>query len=262
VSIGKTLSAARLKAGLSLEQVSAKTRIRTALIRQIEDDDFASCGGDFYTKGHIRNVARAIGIDPAPLITTYEAEHIPQQPSAAQVFEPERIKPQRKGPNWTVAMAAALAVMAVYGVATIVTGGNGGLSTTQTLAEDTDVAASPPPEVLPPDQNNEPKPSISTTAPSSVPVCQGNVAVRVAAVKGASWLKASGNDLESKFEDVLPGNNGILRDGQVQCFTASERITLRIGNAGALQLTVNGRDIGPVGKEGDVTTLSFGPQGS
>ena len=73
--IGETLAAARHQAGLTVAEVSERTRIRPTIIRAIEDNDYTSCGGDFYARGNIRDIARVVGIDPEPLIREYDAAH-------------------------------------------------------------------------------------------------------------------------------------------------------------------------------------------
>jgi Helix-turn-helix domain len=73
VSIGGTLAEARRAAGLTVADVTAATRIRGGLIRAIEHDDFGPCGGDFYARGHIRAIARVVGVDSQPLIAEYDA---------------------------------------------------------------------------------------------------------------------------------------------------------------------------------------------
>ena len=75
MSIGDSLARARHAAGFSITQVSQQTRIRETIIRGIEQDDFAPCGGDFYVRGHIRSVAAVAGIDADPLIREYDAAH-------------------------------------------------------------------------------------------------------------------------------------------------------------------------------------------
>ena len=114
MSIGDTLAEARRRAGLTVGQVSQQTRIRETIIRGIESGDFSACGGDFYARGHIRSIARALGIDPDPLIMEYDAAHgAPQAIRAADVFQPSTpIKlRERRSLNWSVAMVAALAVI-------------------------------------------------------------------------------------------------------------------------------------------------------
>jgi hypothetical protein len=51
VSIGEVLADARRQAGLTVSQVSQRTRIRETIIRDIERDEYSACGGDFYARG-------------------------------------------------------------------------------------------------------------------------------------------------------------------------------------------------------------------
>src|SRR5216683_2201559 len=119
VSIGDALAEARRQAGLTVTQVSQRTRIRETIIRGIERGDFSACGGDFYARGHIRSVARAVGTDSEPLIRQYDAEHgAPAAIRAADVFEPStpiRLK-ERRSPNWSAAMIIALLLVIGYAV--------------------------------------------------------------------------------------------------------------------------------------------------
>ncbi|MBO0775641.1 MAG: helix-turn-helix domain-containing protein, partial [Actinobacteria bacterium] len=75
MSIGETLASARQQAALSTTDVSHRTRIREGLIQDIENDDYSECGGDFYARGHIRSIAKAVGIDGEPLIREYDQVH-------------------------------------------------------------------------------------------------------------------------------------------------------------------------------------------
>jgi cytoskeletal protein RodZ len=60
--IGPQFVAARTRLGLSVDQVAERTRIRPHVIESIEVDDFVPCGGDFYARGHIRTLARILGV--------------------------------------------------------------------------------------------------------------------------------------------------------------------------------------------------------
>ena len=77
MGIGGALAEARSEAGLTVTQVSERTRIRETIIRGIEHDDYSACGGDYYARGHIRAIARVVGTDPVPLIEEYDAAHQP-----------------------------------------------------------------------------------------------------------------------------------------------------------------------------------------
>src|SRR5947209_18000969 len=126
MSLGSDLSAAREAAGLSLEQVSERTRIRRTLIERIEADDFSLCGGEGYARGHIRTLAKVAGIDPQPLVEEFDRLHTPQPPSAAEVFEAETTYAREwRGPNWTAAMAAAVVVLLAVAAFQLLHGGSG-----------------------------------------------------------------------------------------------------------------------------------------
>jgi len=80
-SLGTALRSAREAAGATVEQVSADTRIRVTLIRDLEADRFASSGGAVYARGHLRAIASAVGADPAPLVARFDAEQGQAVPS-------------------------------------------------------------------------------------------------------------------------------------------------------------------------------------
>jgi cytoskeletal protein RodZ len=118
VSIGATLAAARRHAGLTVGEVSDRTRVREFIIEAIEQDDYAPCGGDFYARGHIRAIASAVGTDPEPLIEEFDSRwRTAQELTAAEAFEP--VMPirtrERRRVRWTAALAVA--VLAVIGFA-------------------------------------------------------------------------------------------------------------------------------------------------
>jgi hypothetical protein len=118
VAIGEILAEARCQAGLSVADVSQRTRIRQTVIQAIEDDDYAACGGDFYARGHIRSIARAVGADADPLIQEYD-HHYRAKGAFATVSLDELLSvsaadPRPRGPDlpaaWGVGASAAAAM--------------------------------------------------------------------------------------------------------------------------------------------------------
>jgi len=71
VSVGEALAKARSQAGLTVDELSDRTRIRKTVIRCIEHDDYDACGGDLFVRGYVRAIADAVGIDALPLISEY-----------------------------------------------------------------------------------------------------------------------------------------------------------------------------------------------
>ena len=118
MSIGATLAAARRHAGLSVAEVSLRTRVRENIIEGIEHDDYTACGGDFYARGHIRAIAEAVGTDPAPLIEEFDERwRSAQEITAAEAFQPimPLRKRERRRVRWTPVLAVVL--LAVIGFA-------------------------------------------------------------------------------------------------------------------------------------------------
>src|SRR5258707_12787527 len=114
MSIGESLAEARRQAGLSINQVSEQTRVRATIIRGIEQDDYSACGGDFYARGHIRLIARAVGADPEPLIREYDATVGSHEPiTAAHLFGPVTPIRVREPPRrpWMAVLGLALVIV-------------------------------------------------------------------------------------------------------------------------------------------------------
>ena len=83
MTVGETLTEARCQAGLSVDELSERTRIRGTVIRSIEQDDYAACGGDLYARGYVRALAGAVGIDAQPLIREFDLGRVSGQSERA-----------------------------------------------------------------------------------------------------------------------------------------------------------------------------------
>lgn len=153
-------------AGLTVDDVSNATRVRITIIHAIEQDDFTPCGGDVYARGHIRTLARAVQLDPAPLLAQYDADHggRPAPTPAAPLFEAERIRPERRGPNWTAAMVAAIVAVIGFVGFTVVKG-----ATAATTRRPRSPRARRPPPARPPRPPRTPAspPTRSRTRPTA-----------------------------------------------------------------------------------------------
>jgi cytoskeletal protein RodZ len=115
MSVGDALSAGRRQAGLTITQVSQRTCIRETIVRGIERGDYSACGGDFYARGHVRSIAKAVGLDPDEMVRMYDATRAPSAPiTAADVFQPftpVKLK-ERRRPNWSIVLMVGIVVVA------------------------------------------------------------------------------------------------------------------------------------------------------
>jgi len=244
LSIGPAITAAREASGLSIADVSERTRIRKGVITAIELGDFSHCGGDVYAKGHLRSIGIAIGADASAWVTAYEQQFGSAAPTATEVFDSETSSPIRirRGVNWSAIMAAAL-VIAVGLVVVQVTQssddpgrGQGTLAVTESTPTDTttDHPTDDPTQVA----EAEPK----------------EVVLRMTALNpGLSWLNVTRSDGSVAFE-------GMIQDGASKTFRDAKKLTVNLGCASAVELTVNGHDLGVPGDDCGLANMTFTPK--
>ncbi|MGW2849007.1 helix-turn-helix domain-containing protein, partial [Streptomyces sp. NPDC001274] len=180
-SIGRALQQARIAAGLTVEEISSSTRVRIPIVHAIEEDDFSRCGGDVYARGHVRILARAVGLDADQLVAQYDAEHggRPAPTPAAPLFEAERIRSEPRRPNWTAAMVAAIVAVVGFVGFTALKGGDDTPSSTQLAEGSTPNTKTPAPKTHKP---ADPKPAPSDSAIAAAP--RDKVTVRLDATRG------------------------------------------------------------------------------
>ena len=242
MSIGDTLAQARSQAGLTITQVSQRTRIRETIIRGIEHNDFSACGGDFYARGHIRSIARVVGIDSEELIREYDATHgAPEAIRAADVFEPAtpiKLK-ERRSPNWSLAMVVVLALVLGYGVYRAV----GAVTSPHHAAAASQTSSSHPAAPA----------ATHTATPTPTPTpthVSHTVVIRLTAIEDC-WVGFTTPSGTYLSQDYVVG-------GSTKTWTFRHAVTMQIGNPGGILLTVNGKNLGSPGTAGPLT-LSLGP---
>ena len=244
MSVGESLARARQESGLSIEDVTAATRIRGGLIRSIENDDFAPCGGAVYARGHIRNISRVLGIDAAPLVEEYDRTHSEEgAPAPAMVpaahVDPEVAHSEPKRANWAAAMAVALVAIIVLSAISLI-GGNKGSSPRQTASDNT-------PSQTP---SSAPSTTPGTPPPSDAVAQLTGATALVRVVNDRTWLQVWTIDGHELFQ-------GILTKGDSKVFRNKHGLRLLIGNAPAVDLVANGRDIGAPRAQGVVAHVTI-----
>lgn len=245
-SVGQALQQARIAANLTVDEVSGSTRVRVPIVHAIEQDDFSRCGGDVYARGHIRMLAHKVGLDPKPLIDQFDAEHggRPAPTPAAPLFEAERIRPERRRPNWTAPMVAAIVAVIGFVGFTLFNGADGG-KTKQVAEGSTPEKGNVKPSATKP---AAPKPDPSESAIAAAP--RDKVTVKLSAIEDKSWISAKAHNGKLLFD-------GTLNKGDSKTFQDDERIDLILGNAGAIELFVNGKKVGDEFETGQVERLSY-----
>ena len=233
MSVGTSLKEIRKSAGFSVDQLSARTRIPTSVIEDLERDNFSTCGGPTYARGHIRTIARICGVVDSEVLAAFESQTIPLSKSIRDLLNDTSAtaaKKERKPLSWKAlgGVAAGVFAFALVGVGIISSGNNNSVTVTS---------------------NSE------TSENSPVAEKRNGVEVKLTGVNGLSWVAISDSTGTTQF-------SGRIRQGEERTFSDNQLLYVVIGNAGAINLTVNGEDIGVPGSVGEVVRLEFGPQAS
>lgn len=259
-SLGAALRLAREAAGLTVEQVSADTRIRGTLIRDLESDRFESSGAPVYARGHVRAIAHAVRVDPAPYVALFaqqvggtdEPFPVPTRPpvipaSRGPLAPPEPLhvptaaRPERRGPNWMAAASAAVGVLVVLFAIGQLT------RPAAPVSSDGPLAAGGPSSAASP---AAPRPKAT---PAAVRVVANGAELRLLLVGGDSWVSVRAGT-GTLFE-------GVLRDGASKDFKDAQQLRLVVGNAAAVSISCGGREPRPAGGQGMVLRFTCTAQG-
>jgi hypothetical protein len=248
LSVGETLARAREERGLSVEDVSEQTRIRAGLIRQIEADNFDGCGGAVYARGHLRSLGKIVGLDPGELVAEFDRAHS-DEPAPALVPVPavdphEAARADRKRPNWAAAMGVALIVICVLAGVSLF--GNGGHKHPPAQATGNEAGAVASKSPAPPSAS-----PTSSPPPGATAHLRTDLAIALVRVTSdRTWMSASTLSGQLLFQ-------GTLAPGQQKLFKDAHGLRLVIGNAPAVDLVANGRDLGAPRSQGNVARLTI-----
>ena len=234
MGVGEALTRARGRAGLTVAEVSQRTRIREAIIIGIEGEDYSGCGGDFYARGHIRSIAKAVGADPGPLIGEYDALHrAPGVLSAVSLDElrAEADTPERRRVNWTVVLGVVLiAALGLVGY-TFVAGNPraGGRPPAAAGHELTHAGPGLSPPGPRPGRSASPlHPTAAARAPLRPPLA---VRAYVAAINGHHYARAwrlGGQNTGGSYPSFVSGFTGTAHDTLTIVSVAGDVVTARL----------------------------------
>jgi transcriptional regulator with XRE-family HTH domain len=254
-ALGDAFRTAREAQGLTLSDVAQRIHIRTAYLAAIESEDWNVIGPTVYVKGFLRSYARCLGLDadaavrelgadvetapvrnaaPAkPAAPAFTPAQRPEAPAAANRGATAR---PRRGPSVGalagLAVALGLVLVAAYEYVDMRLGAPVAASDSATAAPATPVAAAAP--TL---QPARPTPGLERRV--------SGFALRLA---DSSWLRV--------VVDGKVAMEGIYPKGTERSF-AGRSATVRAGNAGGVDVSVDGKDLGPMGGLGDVAERSF-----
>jgi cytoskeleton protein RodZ len=242
MTLGEFLQKAREDAGFSVDELAHIVNLRPGLIRAMESNDFLPCGGDTYARGHIRNISQATGSSAQELLAMYEAEHsVDSRSIHSQLVDNNAaaIRSENRKLSWKVLVGASLSVVLLIGIAQFALSAiESEPATTSMVVEEVEPSQTPTPS---------PTPSAAPTATTST--MTGELTLSISATRGNSNI-----DVVIGGESVYKGP---LFQGESKTFVGEESISIYLGNAGDLDLTLNGEKLAPLGERNQEIRKTF-----
>ncbi len=239
MSWGEQLRKRREELGHTLQSAEEQTKIRKLYLQALENEDFAVLPPRIYATGFVKNYARFLGLDEKQLTQEFkELAYVNQE-----VHDEETMAYTSKKsavPYWlnakNIAAAVAFLLLTIWAGNYLVSYFSG-----QNIVEQ--------PAVKPPiAEPQEPAGGEEPQQPDNVPTVPDEVDIMVSA-KQECWLEVN-----------IDGTNnftGLIQAGEEKSFIGKESVFIKAGNAGGIEIIMNGENLGIFGDVGQVKRQEF-----
>ncbi len=276
-SVGTMLKVERERQGLSREQITEKTRMRTQVVEAIENEAWGSLPPPVFVRGFLRAYAKVLGISQEAVIELYAKRVPPESPGQIPHLEPSGNRRRRL---W-LALVLLVVLAALYGLWLSYPSFQVSQGSRETEKRDREVAS----QTVPAEKKVSPLPSepaVQSPPPvrpaeepakeEAAPVQSANLEAPPGPLRNESPARDRAND-----EDGWLSLTGIVKertwlritiDGKEEkeyLFQAGSKPQWRgkksfymiIGNAGGIDFDLNGKRVGDLGKPGQVIRLTL-----
>lgn len=233
MTTGSELRERRESAGLSIEQLASLTSIRMGLITEMESNRFVNCGGDTYARGHLKNIATRLGLEPNHFVEMYNAEHSMDQRAIHDLLAENNVAAiprEEKTLSWKIPALISIVVLLIFASVQIVMSNQGSEVKTPVVKE----SATPTPVAEPTETSAE---------------VAGPVTVKLSAVRGNSFI-----NIVVDGKSVLKGS---IFQGDEKSFKAETSISLYLSNPAGVDVTHNGKLLAPLGGQNQEVRRTF-----
>jgi cytoskeleton protein RodZ len=288
-SIGEILRRERLKRNLELGQIAQELKIASRFLEAIEAGQLDKLPGGVFTRSFIIQYARALGLDEGMIAGELQRTLEPPPEVSAFVEAPKPTDSAIRVPRveewkavsgsrfrWSSSLSAAAMVVVVM----LLCSGLYALYAWRQRAQRSVAAdqrppvaavqqapppvpveqppspavqpstvptGSQPPSGTPASSTEQPAPAASVTPAS---LSRPNAAVRVELTADEPVWVLARSDGKYTF-------SGTLGAKESKTIEATGTVVLRLGNAGGVTITLNGKAVGPMGPKGQVRTVQF-----
>jgi len=272
--IGRELAEARERAGLSVEELSHRTKISVPTLLAIERNQMGTLPGGIYARGLLRAYAREVGCDPEAVVSRFRAEvgenvdpiqmldrmaaaangsHVVERLHSTEIDAADRRRAFRN---------TALFVVALLFGGAFYFAGNRINHWTAPLAHWAVRSARPVAanvaESLTPAAVADPKPVGTTSAPPAQPAQPAQPTDQSSGLRleiqprDPCWLSATADGQRVIYR--------LLNAGERTLVDAKEAVDLRIGDPAACTFTINGTPARTPGAAGEAVNVHLTPQ--
>lgn len=245
-TIGEFLKRVRETCGYSLEDLAGITKINLRYLEAIERDDFAKIPGEIFCHGFIRSYAKCIGISEEEIsrrireiskIEPHQAVHTQNQDNMAirnAVNKPGKAR---------IMLPAAVGVILAALLLILFSGGrdNETIRNSKDIKGQEDVEKTADVEKI---GDVEAVPAAISEVPPQVEKEDVEPVVLKIYARELTWISVRIDDKDTKEVLLKPGD-GVMWNGE-------DNIIITAGNAGGIDLDVNGKTQEPLGKKGEV----------
>ena len=244
--VSGVLRAERERAGLTIEEISSRTKIKVTLLQALERGSFEQLPGEFFTRAFIRTYARELHLSADEIVAAYDAQHgpAPGEDSAAEPtpappplgaiapVDGRLFLPSPRSVWPTIGLAAVILIVVSVMNRPSPNGVNqaGVVGTTGAIEE-----ANPAPAPLPP----------------PMPTPPGKLTIDIQPTR-VMWVAGTADGKRVIYRLVEPGERVRL--------DAANEFWFRVGDAGAFVYSVNGSPARPLGDPGEVREFTLNRQ--
>lgn len=271
-SFGESLRKEREMRGVSLEEISAATKISVRFLQCVENEEFSKLPGGIFVRSFIRSYARYLGLDEEALLAEYQLLAKDKTNSDLSKLTASRpVSSSSPRSSWrAVVLVISIIILLTAGfflwrhsrqilslkVAPPAAQKPSAPKAALVTAPATAKSQSPPPAAsaqgsptAPSAANGSPAAAPASPASSSStppPSANGELTLQIAATE-RSWVA-----IDADGKTVL---QGVLQPGQVKTVEAKKAFDVVTGNAQGVVLTLNGQTLKPLGREGEVKSI-------
>ncbi len=248
--------------GVSLEEVSAATRISKRFLEAIENEHWDLLPGGVFNRGFIRSVARFLGLDEDSMVAEYALE-TRGRVDAGVVPDPPMEVPR----DWKPIVVLALALILILGSATFVYARYGSRIAARFHKSPAPSTAVTAPLAV---DANVPAPA-AVPAPTVAPNAGSSTGSNTGSTAGSITSTATGNaadPLELKVQTNKPVMLSIVADGKTvlnqlvepgdaRQFEARDSLEVTSSDSGGVVLELNGQLIPTLGQPGQPGSIKL-----